>query len=71
MLDQNYLKRFCWRYVKVNFCGLRATHGVSVSHNLTVQQDKDKILVKFSKEKNGWTYGDKSRTILNFILNLI
>ena len=27
--------------------------------------DKDKILVKFLKEKNGWSYGDKFRTMLN------
>ena len=40
-----------------NFGGLRASHGVSVSHDLMVQQDKDKIQGKYLKEKNGWPYG--------------
>ena len=40
-----------------NFGGLRATHGVSISHRPMDQLDKDKILVRYSREKNGWSYG--------------
>ena len=39
-----------------NFGGLRASHGVSVSHRAhgsTGQNQDGKVL----KEKNGWTYG--------------
>ena len=48
-----------------NFGGLRASHGVSVSHrshgSTGQRQDPGKVF----KGKNGWTYGDKLRTMLN------
>ena len=40
-----------------NFGGLRASHGVSVLIDHMDQQGKDRIQEKFSKEKNGWSYG--------------
>ena len=47
-----------------NFGGLRASHGVSVSHrshgSTGQRQDPGKVL-----GKNGWPYGDKYRTLLN------
>ena len=44
-------KGFAGPMKRHNFMDLGATHGVSVSHRSLDQQDKDKILVKFLKEK--------------------
>ena len=49
-----------------NFGGLRASHGVSVSHrshgSTGQRQDPGKV---FKGKKNGWSYGNKLRTMLN------
>ena len=40
-----------------NFGGLRASHGVSVSHRSHGSTGQRQDPEKFLKEKNGWTYG--------------
>ena len=42
-----------------NFGGLRASHGVSISHRSHGSAGQTKIQEKFLKEKNGWAYGRK------------
>ena len=49
----------------MEFGGLRASHGVSVSHRSHGSTDKGKIQVRFLKEKMAGHMGDKLRTILN------
>ena len=58
-------KGFAGAMKRHNFSGLRATHGVSISHRSHGSTGKDKIQVKFLKEKMAGHMGDKLRTIQN------
>ena len=48
-----------------NFGGLRASHGVSVSHRSHGSTGQNKIQERFLKEKMAGHMGDKLRTMLN------
>ena len=50
-------KGFAGAMKRHNFSGLRASHGVSISHRSHGRLGNVKILVKFLREKNGWSYG--------------